>query len=418
MIDIKLIRENPDAVKKALADRNSAFDLGEIISLDEKYRKLLFGLDEMKARRNKVSQEISKNPQDKAALIKEMQDLKQAIKDGDESLGKMEPELSDKLLYIPNVPDPSVPLGKSAEDNKEVGRYGEIKEYGFKPLDHHTIGEGLGILDFASASKLSGSRFALLAGDGARLERALINFMIDVHTGRGYKEIFPPFIVEKKCLMGTGQLPKFEEELYKCGENEYLIPTAEVPLTNIHREEILDENRLPVKYVAYTACFRREAGSYGKDTRGLIRNHQFNKIELVKLAKPEESFNELEKMVADAGEILKLLGIPYRVLLLCTGDMGFSSAKTYDLEVWMPGDNKWREISSISNCTDFQARRLNCKFRRDKKLEFVHTLNGSGVAVGRAFAAILENYQNADGSVTVPAALVKYFGKTKIEKVS
>jgi seryl-tRNA synthetase len=224
--------------------------------------------------------------------------------------------------------------------------------------------------------------------------------------------------VEKKCLTGTGQLPKFEEELYKCGENEYLIPTAEVPLTNLHREEILDENRLPLKYVAYTASFRREAGSYGKDTRGLIRNHQFNKIELVKLAKPEESFSELEKMVADASEILKLLGIPYRVLLLCTGDMGFSSAKTYDLEVWMPSDNKWREISSVSNCTDFQARRLNCKFRRDKKPEYVHTLNGSGVAVGRAFAAILENYQNEDGSVTVPAALVKYFGKDKIEKIS
>jgi len=416
MIDIKIIRENPDIVRKALENRNSKFDLDEIISLDEKYRKILRENEDLKSKRNKASEEIGKNPQNKAELIKEMQDIKQKIKSGEEEVKKIDAELSDKLLYIPNIPDASVPVGKSAENNPVIRQHGEIKKYDFKPLDHHTLGEGLNILDFETAAKLSGSRFSLLAGDGARLERALINFMIDVHTGRGYKEIFPPFVVEKKCLFGTGQLPKFEEELYKCGDNEYLIPTAEVPLTNMHREAILAEESLPLKYVAYTACFRREAGTYGKDTRGLIRNHQFNKIELVKFSKPEESFGELEKMVVDACEVLKLLEIPHRVIALCTGDMGFSSAKTYDIEVWMPGEEKWREISSVSNCTDFQSRRINCKFRRDKKLEFVHTLNGSGVAVGRAFAAILENCQDGDGSVTVPKALVKYFGKDKIAK--
>lgn len=414
MIDIKIIRENPDIVRKALENRNSKFDLGEIIALDEKYRKILKENEDLKSKRNSVSGEIGKNPANKAELIAGMQEIKQKIKTGEEGLKKIEDELSQKLLYIPNLPDASVPLGKSAEDNPVVRQHGEAKKPDFKPLDHHTLGEGLKILDFETAAKLSGSRFTMLAGDGARLERAIINFMIDVHTERGYKEFFPPFIVESKCLVGTGQLPKFEEELYKCGENEYLIPTAEVPLTNIHRDEILAEEILPLKYVAYTACFRREAGSYGKDTRGLIRNHQFNKIELVKFSKPEESFGELEKMVLDAEEVLKRLEIPYRVIALCTGDMGFSSAKTYDIEVWMPAEGKWREISSISNCTDFQSRRINCKVRRGKKLELVHTLNGSGVAVGRAFAAILENFQNSDGSVSIPNALVKYFGKDKI----
>ena len=414
MIDIKIIRDNPDAVRKALENRNSKFDLDGIVALDEKYRKILRENEDLKSQRNKASEEIGKNPANKAELITRMQDIKQKIKSGEEEVKKIDAELAEKLLYIPNIPDASVPVGRCAEDNPVVRQHGEIKKLDFKPLDHHTLGEGLKILDFETAAKLSGSRFSLLSGDGARLERALISFMIDVHTGRGYKEIFPPFVVDKKCLLGTGQLPKFEEELYKCGENEYLIPTAEVPLTNMHREEIVAEESLPLKYVAYTACFRREAGSYGKDTRGLIRNHQFNKIELVKFSKPEDSFAELEKMVLDAEEVLKRLEIPYRVVALCTGDMGFSSAKTYDIEVWMPGDGNWREISSVSNCTDFQARRINCKFRRDKKLEFVHTLNGSGVAVGRAFATILENFQNADGSVTVPKELVKYFGKEKI----
>jgi len=414
MIEIKTIRENPDIVRKSLESRNSKFDLDGIISLDGKYRKILRENEDMKSKRNRASDEIGKNPANKSELISSMQDIKQKIKAGEEEVKKIENELAEKLLYIPNIPDVSVPAGKSPEDNPVVRQHGVIKKNDFQPLDHHTIGDGLNMLDFEAAAKLSGSRFSLLVGDGARLERALISFMLDVQTERGYKEIFPPFIVENKCLIGTGQLPKFEEELYKCGENEYLIPTAEVPLTNIHREEILTEEQLPLKYVAYTACFRREAGSYGKDTRGLIRNHQFNKVELVKFSKPEESFDELEKMVLDAEEVIKRLEIPYRVILLCTGDMGFSSAKTYDIEVWMPGEGKWREISSVSNCTDFQARRINCKFRRDKKLEFVHTLNGSGVAVGRTFAAILENYQNEDGSISVPKALVKYFGKEKI----
>ncbi|OQA92149.1 MAG: Serine--tRNA ligase [Elusimicrobia bacterium ADurb.Bin231] len=414
MIDIKIVRENPDLLERALKNRNSKFELQEIISLDTGYRKLLKENEELKSQRNKASAEISSNPPDKQALILQMQEIKQKIKSGEEKVKQMDSELTEKLLYMPNIPDSSVPVGKSAEDNVVVGVCGVPKQYDFKPLDHHLIGEALRILDFSTAAKISGSRFAVLVGDGARLERALINFMIDVHTGGGYKEIFPPFVVDKKCLTGTGQLPKFEEELYKCSDNEYLIPTAEVPLTNMHREEILDYESLPLKYVAYTACFRREAGSYGKDTRGLIRNHQFDKIELVKFSAPEKSFEELEKMVFDACEVLKRLEIPYRVVLLCSGDMGFSSAKTYDLEVWMPGESKWREISSVSNCTDFQARRINCKMRREKKLELVHTLNGSGVAVGRLFAAILENYQNKDGSVTIPSALVKYFGKEKI----
>ncbi|MBN1384848.1 MAG: serine--tRNA ligase [Elusimicrobia bacterium] len=414
MIDIKLIRENPEAVKKSLENRNSKFDLDEIISLDKEYRKILKENEDLKSKRNKVSGEIGKDPSKKDELIKEMQELKQKIKDGDENIKKIDAELPEKLLYIPNIPDESVPVGESAEDNREIRQSGEKKEYNF---DHQALGEGLKILDFETASKLSGSRFALLRDDGAKLERALINFMLDIHIGRGYKEVFPPFIVDKKCLIGTGQLPKFEEELYKSENNTYFIPTAEVPLVNIHREEILPEESLPVNYVAYTACFRREAGSYGKDTRGLIRNHQFNKVELVKFTKPEDSMKELEKMVLDAEEVLRQLELPYRVIELCTGDLGFASAKTYDLEIWMPGEKKWREVSSVSNCKDFQARRLNCRFhrfRRGKKPEFVHTLNGSGVAVGRTFAAILENFQNGDGSVSIPKGLVKYFGKEKI----
>ncbi|OGS46121.1 MAG: serine--tRNA ligase [Elusimicrobia bacterium RIFOXYD2_FULL_34_15] len=435
MIDIKLIRENFDFVKQKLVARNSSTNLiDQILDKDFQYRKQLLELEKYRAERNKVTENISKNPPNKADLIKEMQELKQKIKETEETIKKCDytkdESLQQLLLMLPNLPDDSVQIGKSAEDNEVVKQIGEVKKYDFEPLDHQTIGEGLKILDFETASKLSGSRFAMLKGDGARLERALINFMIDLHTAKGYKEIFPPYIVDKKCLIGTGQLPKFEEELYKCGgndgdkeqkEEEYLIPTAEVPLTNMHREEILNEDQLTIKYVAYTACFRREAGSYGKDTRGLIRNHQFNKIELVKFAKPEDSMAELESMVEDAGEILSQLGLTYRVVKLCTGDMGFSSSKTYDLEVWMPGEKKWREISSVSNCKDFQARRINCKYRKEKKpacsvgrLEYVHTLNGSGIAVGRTFAAILENFQNKDGSITIPKNLVKYFGKEKI----
>lgn len=414
MIDIRIIRENPEVIKEGLKKRNSKFNLDEIIALDGDYRKILKENEELKATRNKITGEISKNPAKKNELLSEMQLLKQNIKNAEEKLKQYDELFFDKLLYIPNMPDDTVPLGKSPEDNKVARQSGEPKKFDFEPLDHHTLGEKLKILDFETASKLSGSRFALLKKDGAKLERALINFMLDVQLSRGYEEVFPPFIVDKKCLIGTGQLPKFEEELYKCSDGEYLIPTAEVPLANLHREEILSEDRLPISYAASTACFRREAGSYGKDTRGLIRNHQFNKVELVKFTKPEDSMAELEKMVSDAEEVLKRLGLTYRVLELCTADIGFSSSKTYDLEVWMPGEKKWREISSVSNCKDFQARRLNCKIRRGKKLEFVHTLNGSGVAVGRTFAAILENFQNKDGSVSIPENLVKYFGKDKI----
>ncbi|MEW6556819.1 MAG: serine--tRNA ligase [Elusimicrobiota bacterium] len=418
MINIKLIGEKPEVVKKAIADRNLKFDLDKIILLDEDYRKILKENEEFKTERNKVSDEIARSQRSevRSQKIKEMQQLKQKIKENDEKIKNFETELIVQMYYIPNIPDVTVPVGKSPEDNKIARQTGEIKQFDFEPLDHQTLGEGLKILDFVTASKLSGTRFALLKNEGAKLERALINFMINVHLSRGYKEIFPPFIVDKKCLVGTGQLPKFEEELYRCEKNEYLIPTAEVPLVNIHREEILAEAQLPISYVAYTACFRREAGSYGKDTRGLIRNHQFNKVELVKFTKPEESITELYKMVSDAEEVLKQLELPYRVVELCTAELGFSSAKTYDLEVWMPGEKKWREVSSISNCKDFQARRINCKFRRDKKLEFIHTLNGSGVAVGRTFAAILENCQNSNGSISIPAALQKYTGFVKITK--
>lgn len=419
MIDIKIIRETPGFIKEGLKKRNSKFNLDEIISLDGDYRKILKENEELKAKRNKITDDISKNPAKKNELLPEMQRLKQSIKDAEEKLKKFDGLFFDKLLYIPNMPDDTVPVGMSPADNRVARQSGDIKPRPStmgegEPLDHQTLGEGLKIFDFKTASKLSGSRFALLKNEGAKLERALINFMLDIHLSRGYKEIFPPFIVEKKCLIGTGQLPKFEEELYRCNDNEYLIPTAEVPLSNIHREEILTEEQLPLKYVAYTACFRREAGSYGKDTSGLIRNHQFNKVELVKFTKPEDSMSELEKMVSDAEEVLKQLGLTYRVVELCAADIGFSSSKTYDLEIWMPGEKKWREVSSVSNCKDFQARRLNCKIRRGKKLEFVHTLNGSGVAVGRTFAAILENFQNSDGSVSIPKNLVRYTGFEKI----
>jgi seryl-tRNA synthetase len=331
---------------------------------------------------------------------------------GEIRVAEVEQKIADIMLSIPNMPDESVPVGKSAEDNKVVFQSAQPSAPAFKPKPHWEIGEKLGILDFETASKISGARFAMLKGDGCVLERALISFFLDTHRARGYQEVMTPYLVSPMSLTGTGQLPKFEDELFKCKDDElYLIPTAEVPVTNIHRGEMLEEKTLPKYYVSYSACFRREAGSYGKDTRGLIRNHQFNKVELVKIVAPESSMQELEKMNADAGEVLKLLGLPYRVIALCTGDMGFASAKTYDLEVWMPAEQAWREISSCSNCKDFQARRMETKVKYgDKRKEFVHTLNGSGVAVGRAFAAILENFQQADGSVMIPEALRRYTG--------
>ena len=427
MLDIKLIRSNPEKARAGLGARGGRYlpALEKVMETDGAYRDILAETEALRSRRNDVSKKIqefkiAKKEAEAAAVMAEANAIKEAIKSKEERLAGLERELGDLLLGIPNLPDEKVVRGGGPEDNKVVYEEpGGRREFSFKPLDHHAIGEGLGILDFAAATRLSGSRFALLKGQGARLERAITQLMLDTHTmEHGYTEIFPPFLVNAESMTGTGQLPKFEEDLYKVASEPplYLIPTAEVPLTNLCRGEILKEESLPQKFTAYSACFRQEAGTYGKDTRGLIRNHQFSKVELVWITKPEDSMAALMTLRADAEKILKLLKIPYRVLELCTGDMGFGSAMTYDLEVWMPGENKFREISSCSNCTDFQARRMNARFKRadGKKTEFVHTLNGSGLAVGRTFAAILENYQEADGSVTVPEALRKYMGADKI----
>ncbi|MFA6433836.1 MAG: serine--tRNA ligase [Elusimicrobiales bacterium] len=427
MLDIKLIRSYPEKAREGLGARGGRYlpALEKVIETDEAYRVILGETEILRSRRNEVSKKIqefktAKKEAEAAAVMAEANAIKTEIKSKEERLAALERELNDRLLGIPNLPDEKVVKGGGPEDNKVVyEELGGKREFQFKPLDHHAIGENLGMLDFAAATKLSGSRFALLKGPGARLERALTQFMLDTHTlEHGYTEIFPPFLVNAESMTGTGQLPKFEEDLYKVASEPplYLIPTAEVPLTNMCRDELLKEECLPQKFTAYTACFRQEAGSYGKDTRGLIRNHQFNKVELVWITRPEDSMSALLRLRADAEKILRLLKIPYRVLELCTGDMGFGSAMTYDLEVWMPGENKFREISSCSNCTDFQARRMNARFKRadGKKTEFVHTLNGSGLAVGRTFAAILENFQEEDGSVTVPEVLRKYMGTDKI----
>ena len=427
MLDIKLVRSNPEKVKAAMADRggNGLPALEQILLKDSVYRAALAEIEELRSKRNEVSKKIqvAKASGDEAAAqaaMAEANAAKEAVKSREEHTAALERELNALLLSVPNLPDPAVVKGGGPRDNKVVSEdVSNKREFSFKPLDHHAVGEKLGILDFAAATKLSGSRFALLKGQGARLERSLIQLMLDLHTAEhGYTEIFPPFLVTPETMTGTGQLPKFEEDLYKIASEPpmYLIPTAEVPLTGMYRGDILKEDDLPKRFTAYTACFRQEAGSYGKDTRGLIRNHQFNKVELVWLTRPEDSMAALEQLRADAEKVLRVLRIPYRVLELCTGDMGFSAAKTYDLEVWMPGENTFREISSCSNCGDFQARRLNTRFKRAEggKTEFVHTLNGSGLAVGRTFAAVLENYQQEDGSVTVPEALRKYMGADKI----
>jgi len=428
MLDIKFLRSNPEKAKNSLKDRGGRClpQLELINETDARWRALLSETEDLRSRRNAVSQKIQEfkiagNEPEAVKAMAGANEIKEAIKQKEEKLSLLEKELNALLLGIPNLPHESVAKGAGPQDNKELFEdVSNRREFPFKPLDHHSIGEALGILDFEAATRLSGARFALLKAAGARLERAIISLMLDTHTlENGYTEVFPPFLVNAETMTGTGQLPKFEEELYKTAEDPpmYLIPTAEVPLTNISRGEMLKEAVLPLKYTAFTACFRREAGSYGKDTRGLIRNHQFNKVELVWLTKPEESMDALLKLRADAEKILRILKLPYRVLELCTGDMGFSSAKTYDLEVWMPGENKFREISSCSNCLDFQARRMNTRFKRSdgKRTEFVHTLNGSGLAVGRTFAAVLENYQNADGSVTVPEALRGYMGMDVIK---
>jgi len=420
MLDARYVRENVEAVRNALKKRGYEFPLAEFLAIDEKRMALLKETEELRNRRNVVSEEIGKLKRQKAdatAQLEEMKGVSDRLKDLDDRLKDLESETRSFLLTIPNIPHKAVPVGKDEAENIEVRRWGTPREFDVEPLNHWDIAETLDIIDFERASKIAGARFALMKGAGARLERALMNFMLDRHTAKGYKEIFPPIIVNRESMTGTGQLPKFEMELFRVADPEfYLIPTAEVPVTNIHRDEILREEDLPIYYTAYTPCFRREAGSYGKDTRGLIRQHQFNKVELVKFVKPEDSYAELEKLTNDAEGILQGLGLPYRVVALCTGDLGFSSATTYDLEVWLPGQNKYREISSCSNFEDFQARRAGIRFKREGKkgTEFVHTLNGSGLAIGRTLVAILENYQQKDGTVIIPEALRPYMGMDKI----
>ena len=417
MLDLKFVRDNLSVVEQALKNRNASVDLSEFIALEKKRRELLVEVEGLKGRRNTVSQEVSrlkKEKQDAEALIVEMRGVGDRISALDAEIKTIEGKLSSVLMYIPNVPHASVPVGADEESNPEIRRWGEPRKFDKEPLAHWDIGEKLGILDFERGGKVSGARFTFYKGLGSRLERSLISFMIDLHTQEhGYTEFFPPFIVNRDSMFGTGQLPKFAEDMFKLeGYDYYLIPTAEVPITNLHRGEILDGKDLPLYYTAYSACFRAEAGAAGRDTRGLIRQHQFNKVEMVKFTKPEESYDELEKLTLNAEKVLQRLELPYRTVLLCTGDMGFSSAKTYDLEVWLPSANRYREISSCSNFEDFQARRAEIKFRREPKAkpEYVHTLNGSGVAIGRTVAAILENYQQEDGSVVVPDALRPYMG--------
>jgi len=414
MLDIKFVRENVGIVTEALHKRNYEFSLPEFLSLEEERRGLLKETEELRGRRNTVSEEIGRlkrEMKDAAALLLEMKSVSDRIKELEEKLRVLDERVREFLLNVPNIPHESVPRGRDENDNVEVRKWGTPRDFDFPPLNHWDIGEMLGIIDFDRASKISGARFSLMKGAGARLERALMSFMLDLNTSKGYTEVFPPILVNRESMTGTGQLPKFEMELFRVADPEfYLIPTAEVPVTNIHRDEILSEKELPLFYTAYTPCFRREAGSYGKDTRGLIRQHQFNKVELVKFVKPEDSYNELEKLTSDAEDILRQLGLPYRVLSLCTGDLGFSSAKTYDLEVWLPGQQRYREISSCSNFEDFQARRASIRFKREGKkgTEFVHTLNGSGLAIGRTVVAILENYQQKDGTVVIPEVLQQY----------
>ncbi|MCF8027903.1 MAG: serine--tRNA ligase [Desulfobacteraceae bacterium] len=422
MLEIKYVRQNLDDVRNALSKRGDTADLETFAGADEKRRRILAELEELRHRRNVVSDEIAamkKQGQSADEQIAQMKEVSTRVKTLEQSLAEYESRINEIMIRIPNMPHESVPKGRDEDDNALVRHVGRPPEFDFEPLPHWTVGENLGILDFERAAKIAGARFPLYMGDAALLERALISFMLSLHTlEHGYKEVLPPFIVNRHSMTCTGQLPKFEEDLFKLeGRDYFLIPTAEVPVTNIHQDEILDETDLPVYYTAFTPCFRAEAGSYGKDTRGLIRQHQFNKVELVKFAAPENSYDELEKLLSDAESVLKALGLAYRVVLLCTGDMGFASAKTYDIEVWMPAQQKYREISSCSNFESFQARRAGIRFKRKgrKGTELVHTLNGSGLAVGRTLAALLENYQQADGSVVIPEALRPYMGgKEKI----
>jgi seryl-tRNA synthetase len=417
VLDLRFVRENIDFLKEKLGLRGDDLDLTPFIQLEKERRGLIQEVEALRSQRNQVSDEISKIKQQKgdaADLISRMRGVSERIKTLEDDLKEKEEWVQAFLLVIPNIPHESVPVGKNEADNKERRRWGELPVFAFEPKPHWDIGEALDILDFKAGAKLAGARFTLYKDLGARLERALINFMLDLHTNEhGYQEVLPPFMVNREAMIGTGQLPKFADDLFKIeGLDYFLIPTAEVPVTNIHREETLDEEDLPIYYCAYTPCFRKEAGSYGKDTRGIIRQHQFNKVELVKLTTPETSYDELEKLLADAEEVLRRLEIHYRVVSLCTGDLGFAAAKTYDIEVWLPGQGEYKEISSCSNFEAFQARRASIRFRREGKkgTELVHTLNGSGLAVGRTVVAILENYQQEDGSVIIPKPLRPYMG--------
>lgn len=415
MLDIELLRKNPEFVKERLRLRREDYPrlVDEALRLDEERRSILRKLEALRAERNALSKEVGRRKskgEQTAELEGKVKEIKEKMEGLEGQLSEVEEQLKGVMFSIPNIPHQSVPVGKDETENVEVRRWGVRRDFDFEPKAHYEIGEALGILDFERGASLSGSRFTVMWGWGAKLERALINFMLDFHTSRGYKEVWVPHLVKPEILEGTGQLPKFEEDLYFCERDGlYLIPTAEVPLTNLFRDTILEEKDLPIYLTAYTPCYRREAGAYGKDIRGIIRQHQFDKVELVKIVHPDTSDQELERLTADAEEILKLLGLPYRVVALCTGDLGFASAKTYDIEVWFPSQNKYREISSCSNCTDFQARRMNIRFKDSEgRKRFVHTLNGSGLAVGRTLAAILENYQQKDGTVMVPEVLRDY----------
>lgn len=421
MLDIKLIRQEPDKVKAALARRKEEDKIDELLSLDQRRRDVLYEAEQLKSKQNAVSKEIPKIKKeggDIAPIFAEMKELSEKIKGHDAELRELDEAIHALMLRIPNIPNPTVPDGDTDEDNVEIRRFGEPTKFNFEPQAHWDLGESLNILDFASAAKITGARFTVYRGLGARLERAIINYFLNMHTEQhGYTEIFPPYMVHRNSMIGTGQLPKFEEDAFKVTGTEYfLIPTAEVPVTNLYRDQILSADQLPIKHVAYSACFRAEAGSAGRDTRGLIRQHQFNKVELVKFTEPENSYEELEKLTNDAENVLKGLGLPYRVVKICVGDLGFTAAMKYDIEVWMPSYGRYVEISSCSNFEDFQARRAGIKYRKSPtdKPQFVHTLNGSGVAIGRTVAAILENYQNADGSVRIPDALKPFMGVDEI----
>ncbi|MBR6299795.1 MAG: serine--tRNA ligase [Clostridia bacterium] len=415
MLDIRRIRQNPQELIEALKNRNSTIDLSEFLEKEEQRRALLSEAEALKARRNEESKriaQIKREGGDAQPIMDEMRALGDEIAAADEKLKDIEEYVNQFMLRLPNYPSPTTPIGKDDTENVEQRRWGTPRDFGWEPKAHWDIGTDLNILDFDAAAKISGARFTVYRGLGARLERAIINFYMDTHAADGYTEILPPYMVTRQTMTGTGQLPKFEEDAYKVDQDTFLIPTAEVPVTNLYRDMILDGKDLPIRHCAYSACFRAEAGSAGRDTRGLIRQHQFNKVEMVKITKPEQSYEELESMTRQAEKVLQLLGLPYRVVALSTGDMGFSAAKTYDIEVWMPSYGRYVEISSCSNCEDFQARRAGIRYREDAKSkpQFCHTLNGSGVAVGRTVAAVLENYQNEDGSVTVPEVLRPYMG--------